>query len=199
MFGFPSPDAPFAQAPAGWRVRIDRSPTASDPDDVPELKVMTMGKGFHVAGGPAGTFWNPANRANGNFTVRATFNLMKPSGHTNYYGLIFAGEDLEAPTSATSISWLHRTARISSGSAWAKVVDVQRGPHAAVQRPGANGSSSNRLEVRVSATNVAYMVNGTVVHTTPKTGATAQTDGLVGVRINHVLDVHVEAFEVVRQ
>ena len=43
---------------------------------------------------------------------------------------------------------------------------------------------------------ISYVVNGTVVHTTPKSGATAVTDGIVGVRVNHVLDVQVEGFEV---
>jgi hypothetical protein len=38
-----------------------------------------------------------------------------------------------------------------------------------------------------------------VVHTTPKSGLTAQTDGIVGVRINHVLDVQVDAFQVQQQ
>ncbi len=83
-----------AQAPAGWQVRIDQSTSASDPDDVKDIKVATVGKGFRVTGGPAGTFWSPATRAKGNFTATATFNLMKPSDHTNYYGLVFGGEDL---------------------------------------------------------------------------------------------------------
>jgi hypothetical protein len=30
-------------------------------------------------------------------------------------------------------------------------------------------------------------VNGTVVHTTPRSGMTGNTDGIWGVRINHVL------------
>ncbi|MDA1185318.1 MAG: hypothetical protein O2930_11835, partial [Acidobacteria bacterium] len=55
----------FAQAPAGWQVRIDKSTNASDPDDVPEVKVETVGKGFRVTGGPAGTYWNAANTAKG--------------------------------------------------------------------------------------------------------------------------------------
>jgi hypothetical protein len=38
-----------------------------------------------------------------------------------------------------------------------------------------------------------------VVHTTPKTGMTAKTDGIAGVRVNHVLDVHVEGFEVAKK
>jgi hypothetical protein len=48
-----------AQAPEGWMVRVDRSQNASDPDDPPNLKVTTIGRGFQVTGGPAGTFWRP--------------------------------------------------------------------------------------------------------------------------------------------
>src|SRR5687767_15357002 len=84
-----------AQAPAGLKVRVDASTDAQDPDDTPELKVTAMGKGFHVVGGPAGTFWDPKNMATGNYTVRATFNLMQPSNHTNYYGLIVGGANLD--------------------------------------------------------------------------------------------------------
>src|SRR5690606_2682042 len=78
-----------AQTPEGWRVRIDRSQNAQDPDDTPDLKVATVGSGFQVTGGPAGTFWNPANTATGDYTLKANFTLVKPSGHVNYYGLIF--------------------------------------------------------------------------------------------------------------
>ena len=84
-----------AQAPDGWRVRVDRSENAQDPDDVPQIKFIAMGKGFHVTSGPAGTFWHPAHTPTGDYTVKATFTLMKPSGHTNYYGLIFGGSDIE--------------------------------------------------------------------------------------------------------
>ena len=68
---------------------------AADPDDNPELKVVTAGKGFRVTGGPAGVFWNPANTATGNYTVKATFTLLQPSNHTNYYGIVFGGSDLD--------------------------------------------------------------------------------------------------------
>src|SRR5215207_9696435 len=77
-----------AQAPAGMKMRVDRSTDAADPDGNPELKVTTVGKGFRVTGGPAGVFWMPTNTATGNYTLKATFTLMKPSGHTNYYGLV---------------------------------------------------------------------------------------------------------------
>jgi hypothetical protein len=71
-------------------------------------------------------------------------------------------------------------------------------------KPDASGRSVNTLEVRVSANQIQYVVNGQVVHTSPKAvtatlpppgrGQTAptkpvtlSTDGIWGVRINHVL------------
>jgi hypothetical protein len=188
-----------AQAPAGWEVRIDKSTNASDPDDVPEVKVATVGKGFRVTGGPAGTYWNPANTAKGNYTVRANFNLMKPSGHVNYYGIVFGGSDLNGVNQqylyflvAQNGSFIIRQ---RTGD---KVGDVvsRTMPHPAVRLPGADGMSMNALEVRVGATQIEYVVNGMVVHTTPKTGLTAQTDGIAGVRVNHQLDVTVDGFQV---
>ena len=69
-------------------------------------------------------------------------------------------------------------------------------PHDAVRKPGADGRSTNALEVRVAGNTISYVVNGTVVHTTPKSGMTAKTDGLVGIRVNHLLDVHIDGFAV---
>jgi len=190
-----------AQAPPGWQVRIDSSQNASDPDDVPDLRVMAMGKGFHVTGGPAGTFWNPANRVAGNYTARATFNLMKPSGHVNYYGLVFGGEALEgAKQKYVYFLVAQNGTYIIRARTGDNVQDVRASTeHAAVRRPGADGRSTNTLEIRVAGGTISYVVNGTVVHTTPKSGVTAATDGIVGVRVNHVLDVHVDGFEVQRQ
>lgn len=189
-----------AQAPEGWQVRIDRSTSAADPDDVPDVKVATVGKGFRVTGGPAGTYWNTANRAKGNFTARGTFLLMKPSGHTNYYGLVFGGEGLGGAKQRYIYFLVAQDGTfIIRQRTGEDVQDVTRMKHSAVAQPGAKGMSTNTLEVRVAGNQISYVVNGTVVHTTPKTGATAQADGIVGVRINHLLDVQVDGFQVQQQ
>lgn len=188
-----------AQVPEGWRARIDRSQSAQDPDDNPNLKFVTMGKGFHVTGGPAGTFWNPAHVATGNYTATATFTLMKPSGHVNYYGLVFGGADLEGPTQNYIYFLVAQDGTyIVRHRAGNEVHDVARAPHDAVKRPGEDGRSANTLEVRVAGNTTSYVVNGVTVHTTPKTGMTAKTDGIVGLRVNHLLDVHIEGFEIKR-
>src|SRR6185295_10866362 len=84
-----------AQAPKGWKVRADRSTSATDPDAAGTIKFVTMGIGFHATNPQAAVYWNPANTATGTYTLKGTFTLMKPSGHTNFYGLIFGGSDLE--------------------------------------------------------------------------------------------------------
>ena len=85
----------LAQSPKGWKVRADRSTSASDPDAAGAIKFVTAGSGFHATTPQAAVFWNPANTITGNYTLKGNFKLLKPSGHTNYYGLVFGGSDLE--------------------------------------------------------------------------------------------------------
>jgi hypothetical protein len=187
-----------AQAPAGWKVRVDRSATASDPDAAGAVKFVTMGSGFHATNPQAAVYWNPANTASGSYTLKGTFTLMKPSSHTNYYGLVFGGSDLEGAQQkylyfvvAQDGTWLiKRRDGESTDEVSAKT------PNAAVKRPDASGKSTNALEVRVSANKIDYVVNGVVVHSTPKSGETAKTDGIWGIRINHLLEVQVDGLGV---
>ena len=184
-----------AQSPQGWKVRIDRSQNAQDPDNTPNLVFKPMGKGLHVKGGPAGTFWNGTS-VSGNYTLKATFNLQEPSNHTNYYGLVFGGSNLDGPTQAYVYFVIAQNGMflVRQNQAGTVTDVVRRAANAAVRQPGADGKSTNALEVRVAGDTVSYVVNGTVVHSGPKGGL--RTDGLVGVRVNHVLDVQFEGFEV---
>lgn len=191
-----------AQTPAGWKQRLDRSANASDPDAAGTVKFVTMGNGFHATNPQAAVYWNPANTANGTYTVKASFKLVKPSNHTNYYGLVFGGSGLEAAnqsyiyfTVAQDGTWLLKR---RDGDALAPTI-AGRMASEAVKKPGADGTSVNDLEVRVQASKIDYVVNGTVVHSTPKTGMTAVTDGVAGIRVNHMLEVHVDGFSVVKQ
>ncbi len=187
-----------AQAPKGWKMRVDRSTSASDPDAPGDIKFVTMGSGFHATNPQAAVYWNPANAATGSYTLKGTFTLMKPSGHNNYYGLVFGGSGLEGPQQsylyfliAQNGTWL-----IKRRDGDATSIVAPRTPNDAVKRPDASGKSTNALEVRVGADKTDFVVNGVVVHSAPTTGATAKTDGIYGIRINHQLEVHVEGLSV---
>jgi len=87
--------APLA---AQMQMRVDRSTDVSDPDDTPDVTFTTVGSGFQIATGPAVVAWDPAHTATGTYTLRGKFTLLAPSGHTNYYGLVFGGSDLGGGT-----------------------------------------------------------------------------------------------------
>lgn len=198
----------LAQAvPTGWKQRIDRSTNASDPDGTGAVKLVTAGSGFHAETPAAAVFWNPANTATGNYTLKGTFTLNKPSGHPNYYGLIFGGSALEGAEQkytyfmvAQNGNWLVKT---RSGETTTAAFTGLQGAgrngsvaNDAIKKPDASGKSVNTLEVRVQADKVDFVVNGTVVHSAPKAGLT--TDGVWGFRSNHLLDVNVEGLAVTK-
>lgn len=185
----------LGQAPKGWMVRADRSTNASDPDAAGAIKFMAMGNGFHAVNPQAAVYWNPANRASGAYTIKGSFTLLKPSNHTNYYGLIFGGSDLDnAKQSYTYFlvaqdgTWLVKK---RDGDANTSDV-VRKTANDAVKKPDAGGKSTNALEVRVGADKIDYVVNGTVVHSMPKSGT--KTDGIYGIRVNHQLEVQIDGF-----
>ena len=99
-----------AQSTAGWKVRADRSTSATDPDGAGKIQFMAMGKGFHAINPQAAVYWNPANTAKGAFTVKGTFTLNEPSNHNNYYGLTFGGSNLTVDMTGAS-----KTFSMSSG------------------------------------------------------------------------------------
>lgn len=184
-----------AQAPRGWKVRADRSTSASDPDAAGDIKFVTMGSGFHATNPQAAIYWNPANTATGTYTVKGTFILQKPSGHNNYYGIVFGGSDLDNSKQSYTYflvaqdgTWL-----VKKRDGDASTQDVMRKTaNDAIKKPDASGKSTNTLEVRVGATNVDFVVNGTVLHSMPK--GTMKTDGIYGIRVNHLLEVHIDNF-----
>jgi hypothetical protein len=188
----------LAQAPQGWKMRVDRSTSASDPDAPGDIKFVKSGSGFHATNPQAAVYWNPSNTASGTYTLKGSFTLMKPSGHTNYYGLVFGGSDLEGAKQsytyflvAQNGTWLIKK---RDGDATSNVVG--RTPNDAVKKPGDDGKSTNVLEVRAGADKTDFVVNGQVVNSQPK-GA-VKTDGIYGIRVNHLLEVQVDEFGVLK-
>jgi hypothetical protein len=186
----------FAQAPKGWKVRGDHSSDASDPDAAGAVKFVVSGSGFHATNPMAAIYWNPANTATGNYTLKGTFKLIKSTGYDEYYGLIFGGSGLEGGMQSYVYFMITDDGtyliKQRDGSSTRGV--SPKTPSDAVKKPDASGTATNALEVRVKADKIEFAINGTVVTTLPKTGAAAKTDGIYGIRINHQLDVQIDGF-----
>ena len=186
-------------APAGWKQRLDRSTSASDPDAAGTVKFVSMGTGFHATNPAAAVYWNPANSPTGTYTVKGSFKLIKPSSHPNYYGLVFGGSNLEGPQQEYVYFLVAQngTFLVKRRNGDGATENVQaKTPNDAIKKPGDDGKSVNALEVRVGADKIDYVVNGQVVHSMPK--GSLKTDGIWGARFNHLLEVQIDNLAVTK-
>lgn len=182
-----------AATPAGWSVRLDRANA-----DRSQIAFTNMGSGLHVTSGPAAIFYNAANAKRGTYNAQVTFTQMKAPTHAEAYGLIWGGNDL----SADGQNYLYFVIRgdgkyLVRHRAGTATHDVQAWTeHPAIAKQGADGKQVNTLRVEVTATASKLYANGQLIKEIPRTGMTSVTDGIVGLRVNHNLDVHIDGFSV---
>ena len=104
---------------AGWRGTVD--PTeASRGQVLNNAKLASQGAGLRVTTGPAMTYWNPANRATGDYTVKATFTeekYMSLNDHPHPYGIVIAGNDMGTDNAELPVLRRIRQWRASSSAA----------------------------------------------------------------------------------
>lgn len=176
--------------PAGWQARLDRANASLD-----DLRFFVAGDGLHATTGPAAIFWNPENVAEGEYDARATFIQMKPSRHPEAYGIFVGGVDLDGPGQDYLYFLVRQDGRFlvkhRAGDETHTLFDWT--PHEAVQPVGENGRALNALEMRVRAEGVRFLVNGVEVAKLDRVPY-LNTDGIVGLRVNHNLDVHIDGF-----
>ncbi|MEO5960002.1 MAG: hypothetical protein ABIZ49_05590 [Opitutaceae bacterium] len=205
--------------PAGWKLREDKSTDAKDPDGAGAIKLLTAGTGYHIETPTAAVFWNPKNTVTGNYTLKGTFTLNKRSGHVNFYGLVFGGSNLEGADQSYTYFLVAQDnpmpARGTPQPLGVALVKTRKGevttpaftlpgafgrsgamPSPVVKIPDASGKSTNTLEVRVQTDKVDFVINGTVVHSAPRAGLV--TDGIWGIRSNHLLDINVDGLTVTK-
>ena len=80
----------------GWTGKIDANEERAG-QALQNAKLAQEGNALHITTGPAVTYWNPANKATGNYTVKATFKepkYMNLNSHPHPYGIVIAGNDL---------------------------------------------------------------------------------------------------------
>jgi hypothetical protein len=84
----------------GWMGKIDAQEEKAG-QVLNNSRLAEKGGELMVRTGPAVTYWNPANKAAGNYTVSATFtesNYMGLNDHPHPYGIVIGGNDLGTDT-----------------------------------------------------------------------------------------------------
>lgn len=192
-------DPPAAARPAtlppGWTVRLDRA-------DAPlaEVRFARMGEGYHVTLGPSAIFYNPEHVAEGEYTARARFTQTRPSRHPEGYGLLIGGRNLDGPAQEYLYFLVRQDGRfLIKHRAGAETHTLQDWTEqAAVRALDEGGRATNELAIEAGPQSARFLVNGVEVANL-RNAPHLETAGIVGLRINHNLDLHVDGFSIERR
>ena len=146
--------------------------------------------------GPAASFWNPANKATGNYTVSATFNeakYMNLNSHPHPYGIFIAGNGLGTPEHSELYCAAYGNGNFIVRGFGPESFQMNGHGEAnpAVHKAAAPGEPvSQTIALSVKGDKVECAINGTVVASYAKAdlvtdGKLKTTDGIYGVRFSH--------------
>jgi hypothetical protein len=191
----------------GWEGKVDAA-AAKTGGSIKDSMFMAMGDMLHMTIGPAASYWNPKYTAAGNFTAKATFTEAKQvNDHPHPFGIFIGGSKLGTPDAALMYCVAYRDGsflvRRFNGEVATTV--TRKTPHASVKK-AATPAESVTQEVGwvVTPDKVSCVINGAEVISYPKSevvgpGKLASTDGIVGLRTAHNLDLVVTGFAITKQ
>jgi hypothetical protein len=185
---------------SGWTGKVDANEEKGG-KTLNDAKLAQEGDKLHVTTGPAVTYWNPVNKATGDYTVTATFTepkYMSLNSHPHPYGLVIAGNDL----GTDGQSFLY-CAAYGSGTfivrGFGPAPFQMNGRHgeenAAVHKAAGVGEPvTQEIAFSVKGDKVECKINGAVVASYDKAalvtaGKLKSTDGVYGIRAAHNTDL----------
>jgi hypothetical protein len=179
--------------PAGWSARPDAD------GNIKNIKFITMEPGYHLTLGPATILYRQADRVEIPFHTLATFHLMKKLEHPEGYGLFFGGEALTDRGQKYTYFLVRDDGKyLIKQRQGDETTEITKGWIAspAVKKSDAQGKTSNLLEIdaKQDPSKIGFKVNGQTVYTADAKRMSLK--GIVGLRVNHNLDVHIEGFAV---
>jgi hypothetical protein len=191
----------------GWTGKIDAS-SVRQGRMINDAKLAQEGSALHVTTGPATTYWNPANTASGDYTVKATFlepKFMALNSHPHSYGIFIGGNNLG--TDQMSLVYC-----VAYGDGNALVRGFGPGvftllgtsPNAAVHKAAGIGQPvAQEISWKVKGGRAECSINGGVVAGYDRAqlvgaGKLQSTDGVYGVRFTHNVEAVITGFSMTK-
>ena len=188
----------------GWMGKADG--TAS----VETAKFAKEGDAFHVTTGPAVAYWNPANTAKGDYTVKATFTepqYMNLNSHDHPYGIVIAGNDMGTDQQSYLYCAAYGDGRFIVRGFSPAPFQMNGGEgemNAAVHKAAAKGEPvTQTIAMSVKGDDVTCSINGKQVAKYDKSaivgaGKLKSTDGVYGLRFAHNVEANVTGLSVTK-
>lgn len=179
--------------PEGWSMRLDTENAPAPP------KFFPAGDGLHVTSGPAAIYYQPAQLMKGDFRISATFTQTRAPQHPEALGLFIGGKNLDKPEQEYGYLIVRGDGKYAiKHRAGAEVHTIEDWTeHAKVTKQDAAGKATNALAIEAIGDKVRMVINGEVIRSFDRKNF-FPPQGLLGMRINHHLDVHISDFKVER-
>jgi hypothetical protein len=179
------------QLPAGWQGRVDRAN-----QNIAEVRTMSMASGLHIITGPHVILWQPARTASGSYRASATFAQARAPERMEGYGLFVGGKNLNADNQDYLYFLIrHDGSYMVRHRAGSEIHTMKEWTaHNAIAKPGTSGAR-NTLAIESLPNEARFLINNEVVFTIPRVPMLG-TDGIVGLRVGHFLDVVVSDLNV---
>jgi hypothetical protein len=181
-----------AALPPGWTVRPDGD------GDPKQIRFVTMEPGYHLTLGPATILYRQEDRVDGPFHSLANFHQMKKLEHAEGYGLFLGGQNLNGKNQSYTYFLVRADGKFTIKRRDGDKVSELSGwkSHPAVHPADSEGKATNVLEIdaKLDPKRVSFKANGKEVHS--MAAGRIPIKGVVGLRVNHNLDVHIEEFAV---
>ena len=191
----------------GWTGKIDAS-SARQGRTINDAKLAQEGNALHVTTGPAVTYWNPANMASGDYTVKATFlesKFMTLNSHPHSYGIFVGGNNLGTDKMSLVYCVAYGDGEVLvRGFGPAVFTLLGTSPNAAVHKAAGVGQPvTQEISWSVKGGRAECSINGTVVAGYTKAqlvspGKLQSTDGVYGIRFTHNVEAVVTGFSLTK-
>lgn len=177
--------------PEGWMARFDHAGT---PDSA--LFFVSMEPGWHVTTGPRVILYNPSMTAAGEYRLTSEI-LVFPDPGREAFGIFFGGENLERDNQSYLYFLIRNTGsylvKHRAGNETHTILPWTE--HSAIATlEGGEDPVKNVLVIDAGADEVGFYVNGEMVNSLPRSDL--RVDGVVGLRVNHNLNLHVTSLAV---
>jgi hypothetical protein len=196
-----APDTPRTVAGGGitvpgWTGKIDANEEKAG-QVLNNSRLSQEGNVLHIMTGPAVTYWNPANVAKGDYTVKATFKepkFMNLNTHPHSYGIVIAGNDLGTPQQSLLYCAAYGNGNFIVRGFGPDAFQMNGGhgaPSPAVNKAAGPGEPvTQEIAMSVKGDKIECAINGTVVASYDKAtlvtaGKLKSTDGVYGIRFAH--------------
>jgi len=196
-----NPENDNLAVPANWNVRLDnpdKPATIGANADSADIFFVNMTPGWHITTGPRAIFWHPESMAKGTYRVSTKIHLFNPGERNEAFGLFMGGENLKKENQTYTYFLLRNSGEYlikkRIGDETEVVKDWTKAASMTTYDDTTKSSVPNTLSVEVGENMVQFFVNDEQVDSLPK--EQLDTNGLVGLRINHALNVHVEDLKV---